>query len=130
MRRPNETVTFASACALAGVVLLASQVLAQPQPVGRDLYLHTCADCHQADMAGVPGDYPSLVHDPIANGPADVAARVVLEGTGAMPNFDAQLTDSQIAAILTYVRSSSGNNAGPVAPAVVAQVRDALAHGH
>jgi mono/diheme cytochrome c family protein len=121
---------------LAGVVILASVGLAatgiqaQQQPSGRDLYLHACADCHQANGAGEPGEYPPLVHDPLVTGAPTLGARIVLEGAGPMPNFDQQLTDAQIAAVLTYVRSSFGNNAGPVSPAVVAGVRNALAHGH
>jgi cytochrome c6 len=115
---------------LAGACLLATSASAQPQPSGRDLYLHACADCHHANGAGAPGDYPALIHDPLVTGAPTLGARIVLEGSGPMPNFDEQLTDAQIAAVLTYVRSSFGNNASAVSPATVAGVRNALAHGH
>ena len=76
-----------------------------------------------------PGDVPALIHDPVANGDPDTAARVVLGGDGPMPDFDVQLTDAQIAAVLSYVRTSFGNSAGPVSPSVVANARNAMAHG-
>jgi len=48
---------------------------------------------------------------------------VVLNGRGGMPTFKAELTNQQIASILTYVRSSWGNHAPPVTPAVVSEAR-------
>jgi cytochrome c6 len=116
----------------AGVLTLAASSFAsaQPAPPGRDLYLHACADCHQANGAGLPGEFPALAHDPLVNGAPNLGARVVLEGAGPMPNFDQQLNDAQIAAVLTYVRSSFGNRAAPVSAVVVAGVRKALATGH
>jgi len=115
--------------ALAAAWLLATAAAAQPRPSGQDIYLHACADCHQANGAGAPGEFPPLVHDPLVTGASTLGARIVLEGAGPMPNFDEQLTDTQIAAVLSYVRSSFGNNAPPVSPAVVAGVRYALTHG-
>ena len=127
--RLHATGRLAGTCALAGVWLLATVAGGQPQPSGRDIYLSNCAECHQADGAGQPGDVPALIHDRVANGPPDAAAQVVLGGDGPMPNFDAQLTDAQIAAVLSYVRTSFGNSAGPVSPSVVAAARSAMAHG-
>ena len=107
-----------------------SQAFAQAQPTGGDLYQRNCSGCHQANGAGLPGDFPSLIHDPLVTGAPTLGARIVLEGSGPMPNFDEQLTDAQIASVLSYVRSSFGNTAPPVSPAVVAGVRSALSHGH
>lgn len=116
----------------AGVLTLAvsSLAAAQPAAAGRDLYLHACADCHQPNGDGVPGAFPALAHDPIVNGAPTLGARVVLEGAGPMPDFDNQLTDAQIAAVLSYVRASFGNKAPPVPAAVVTSVRTKLAQGH
>jgi len=50
-------------------------------------------------------------------------AAVVLNGRGGMPTFKADLTDAQIAAALTYVRSAWGNHAPAIEPATVAAVR-------
>ena len=127
--RHITTRCLAGACALAGIWLAATVAGGQPQPSGRDIYQHACAECHQANGAGQPGDVPALIHDPVANGDPDTAARVVLGGDGPMPDFDVQLTDAQIAAVLSYVRTSFGNSAGPVSPSVVANARNAMAHG-
>ena len=118
------------AIALIAAGCAASQALAQAQPTGRDLYLRNCSGCHQANGAGLPGDFPPLIHDPLVTGAPTLGARIVLEGSGPMPNFDEQLTDAQIASVLSYVRSSFGNTAPAVSPALVAGVRSALAHGH
>jgi cytochrome c6 len=119
-----------SLMAAGGLMLSAgSAAVAQPAAAGRDLYLHACAECHQANGAGSPGDIPALVHDPIVNGAPTLGARVVLEGAGPMPNFDQQFSDAQIAAVLTYVRSSFGNSAPAVSTATVAGVRKTLATG-
>jgi len=46
---------------------------------------------------------------------------------GAMPAWGANLTDRKIAAVLSYVRSEWGNNAGEVTPEQVASVRKEVA---
>jgi len=46
---------------------------------------------------------------------------------GGMPNFAEDLSDAQVASILSYVRSSFGNTAPPLDAAVVASVRSQAA---
>ena len=46
---------------------------------------------------------------------------------GAMPTFGSQLSDAEIAAVLTYVRGQWGNKAGPVGAALVSTQRAATA---
>jgi mono/diheme cytochrome c family protein len=43
-----------------------------------------------------------------------------------MPAFDWRLNDAQVAAVLTYIRNSWGNAAGPVSSGVVASERMSL----
>jgi mono/diheme cytochrome c family protein len=50
-------------------------------------------------------------------------ARLVLNGRGGMPAFRNSLSDDQLAAIITYVRSAWGNKAPPVTAATVAAAR-------
>ena len=52
-------------------------------------------------------------------------AYLVTHGRGGMPNFSDDLDDKQIAAILTYVRTSWGNAAPALDPAAVAAARGA-----
>lgn len=107
---------------------------------GEQLY-QRCATCHQANGQGMPGSFPPLAGSPFATA-ADpsVPIRVVLrglqgpltvEGTrydGVMPAYGTgvPMTDDEVAAVLTYVRSSWGNSASAVTPQQVAETRSAL----
>lgn len=101
--------------------------------VGQEVYGANCAGCHQANGEGTPGVFPPLKGDPVTVGAPEEHIRVVLKGmsgvaingvsyAAAMPAW-AQLTDEQIAAVVTYERSSWGNDAGLVEPAQVAAAR-------
>lgn len=104
-------------------------------PDGATLYASRCAACHQPQGQGLAGAFPPLAGSPWPTGAEEVAARIVLHGltgpidvlgssyNGAMPAFADQLSDAEIAAVLTHVRGHFGNTAGPVAPAQVAAVR-------
>jgi cytochrome c6 len=113
---------------LASAVLWGGAVQAQaPAPAdGKSLFAKNCAACHQANGRGIPGAFPALVASPVAIGPADAAAEVLLKGRGGMPDFSTSLDDADIAAVLTYARSSWGNRAPPIAGAEVATRRAAL----
>lgn len=82
-----------------------------------------CAACHQEDGKGIEGAFPALAGDPFVLGKPEQVIQVVLEGRGGMPTFREDLTDGQIAAAITHVRTSWGNGAAPVSPAQVAMLR-------
>ncbi len=106
----------------AGLALTASLSIAAPSladPAGAQVFSDSCAACHQAEGQGVPGAFPALAGDTFVQGAPDQAAGVVLHGRGGMPSFANDLSDDQIAQVLTYVRSSWGNKAGPIPTAVV-----------
>ena len=119
-----------SMLAVACACLWSSAAQAQaptPTPAdGKTLFAKNCAACHQANGRGIPGAFPALVASPVAIGPADEAAEVLLKGRGGMPDFSASLNDADIAAVLTYARSSWGNRAPPIAGAEIAMRRAAL----
>ena len=108
------------------------------QASGATLYSTLCAACHQASGTGLPGVFPPLAGSDWVNGKDSTLAAIVLHGingqltvngaafSGAMPSFKAQLSDEQVAAVLSHVRSAWGNASPPVAPQTVARVRDAL----
>jgi mono/diheme cytochrome c family protein len=78
-----------------------------------------CAACHQADGRGLPALAPPLSGSAVVNGPASALIDVVLHGRDVDPAYPsmpplAGLSDDQLAAILTYVRTSWGNAAPPV----------------
>ena len=97
-----------------------------------------CQTCHQADGKGVPNAFPPLAGSEIATGPSEVPIAIVLHGlqgpltvhgttyNGQMAAWG-QFSDDDIAATLTYVRSSWGNAAPAVTAAEVAAVRAATA---
>ncbi len=90
---------------------------------GRALFAANCSACHQPAGQGIAGAFPALAGNAFVQGAPSVAAATVLNGRGGMPSFKADLSDAQIAAILSFVRQSWGNTAGPVAEADVAAGR-------
>ncbi|HEY9856482.1 MAG TPA: c-type cytochrome [Stenomitos sp.] len=101
---------------------------------GAALYSANCASCHQATGQGMAGTFPPLAGSEIPNGPAADHIKIVLHGksgpitvkgqqyNGAMPPFP-QLSDDEIAAILTYERTNWGNKGSAVTPAEVKALR-------
>lgn len=83
---------------------------------GEKLYASNCAACHMANGQGIPGTFAALAGSPIANGPKAAHIDIVLNGKPGtlMQAFGRQLKDQELAAILTYERTSWGNNAGEV----------------
>jgi mono/diheme cytochrome c family protein len=116
-------VRLAPVIAASGFALAAGPALAQAD--GATLFLENCSACHQAHGQGVAGAFPALAGDAFVQGDPRQIAALLLHGRGGMPNFSADLSDAQIAAILTYVRASFGNHAGPVDVAAVAAQRSA-----
>jgi mono/diheme cytochrome c family protein len=99
--------------------------------VGREVYQNICQACHQPDGRGQDKVAPSLVGSELALAPAEVTARILLNGkegpVGLMPPLGAALSDDQLAAALTYVRREWGQTGAPVDPATVKAVRTAVA---
>ncbi|MBQ5942099.1 cytochrome c [Massilia sp. AB1] len=93
---------------------------------GKRIYDAQCVDCHGADGKGKQPAYPPLAGNrAVTLSPAVNAIRLVLNGgfppgtTGnprpyGMPPYGHELSDAQVAAVLTYVRASWGNAAPPV----------------
>ncbi|MEO8280946.1 MAG: cytochrome c [Ideonella sp.] len=102
---------------------------------GTAVFAARCAACHQATGQGLPGVFPPLVASEWVTGKEHTLAAIVLHGingkltvkgnayNGAMPAFKDQLQDAEIAAVLTHVRNSWGNQAEAVTAETVAQVR-------
>lgn len=86
-------------------------------------FTDNCAACHQGDGKGIPGAFPALAGSKLVTGPPAGPIQVVLNGRGGMPAFKGDLTDAQVATILTAVRASWGNTAPAITPAQVAALR-------
>lgn len=119
----------------AGLAAQAAPKPVDPMVLGKRIY-NNCVTCHQADGEGVEGAFPPLARSEWVLGDEDALARILLHGlegpitvlgkpyNSEMPAWQ-QLKDEQIAAVLTYIRASWGNNAPAVAPETVARVREA-----
>jgi cytochrome c oxidase subunit 2 len=91
--------------------------LAELMERGKKAYDGTCQACHQATGAGVPNAFPSLVGSKVVLGSKDEQIKLVLQGrkgtfmkTSEMPS-QASLSDTEIAAAITYTRNTWGNKA-------------------
>jgi len=82
--------------------------------LGETTYVAKCAACHQVNGEGLPPAFPALKGSAIATGPVEGHISIVVngkQGTG-MAAYGAQLTDAEMAAVITYERNAWGNNAG------------------
>ena len=96
---------------------------------GQQMFLDNCSACHQPTGKGVKGAFPPLAGSPFVQGDPKAVMTTVLNGRGGMPAFKDDLIDADLAAILTYVRSSWGNNASAIKPADVSAARAAAKAG-
>jgi len=92
---------------------------------GKTVYESTCAVCHKPDGTGMPPVIHSIKGSPIANGPVAAHINIVMNGKPgtAMQAFKDQLSDEQLAAVITYERNSFGNTGGVVQPSDIAKAR-------
>jgi len=103
---------------------------------GKQLFGAKCAACHQASGLGVAGVFPPLSGAEWVLGSEKVLISLLLHGIqgeievkgnvykGVMPAFGT-LSDDEIAAVLTYIRSDWGNQAMPIGAAAVKAQREA-----
>jgi cytochrome c oxidase subunit 2 len=81
---------------------------------GEQVYNTNCAACHQANGAGIPPAFPALKDSAIALGPVDKHIEIVVNGVAgsAMQAYGGQLSDVDMAAVITYERNAWGNDTG------------------
>ena len=81
---------------------------------GEKVYGAHCAACHQASGAGLPGIFPAISGSEVATGPLDEHVKMILNGKPgtAMAAFRNQLSDEELAAVITYQRNALGNSVG------------------
>ena len=99
---------------------------AELQTRGEKVYAASCAACHQASGKGMPPAFPALDGSKIATGDKKAHIDIVLKGKPgtAMSAFAKQLSDTDIAAVVTYERNAWGNKTGDaVQPAEVQAAR-------
>jgi mono/diheme cytochrome c family protein len=106
--------------------------------VGKAIYVDNCSACHRSNGEGLPGMFPPLKGDAtVQDREPTTIIRLILNGVHAvatdskptqlsMPAFDWKLSDDQIAALATYIRSSWGNSASAVSSSDVKSMRQSV----
>ena len=81
---------------------------------GESVYAGNCAACHGPTGAGIPGVFPPIANSPIATGDIAEHVNLVMNGKSgtAMAAYKTQLSDVDLAAVITFERNSFGNSAG------------------
>lgn len=104
-------------------------------PRAAKIYEDQCADCHGKDGQGQPGAYPALAANRavLMDKPNNAVLTVLYGGFApatvhnprpfGMPPYLLSLSDAEVAAVLTHVRSSWGNHATGVSELQVQQIR-------
>ena len=124
---------------LLATILVASAVASRAEAQdGKALYAR-CTACHQENGKGIANAFPPLAGSSWVTGPASRPIAIVLHGlqgplkvgtatyNGVMIAYGTgqPMTDAEVAAVVTYIRTSWGNKASAVTAAQVAQVRAA-----
>ena len=103
---------------------------------GKQLFTAHCVACHQATGKGLPGVFPPLDGSEWVHGDERTLANILLHGItgeievagatykGAMPGFS-QLSDAELAAVASYVRSSWSNKSEAIKPELFEKERKA-----
>lgn len=84
---------------------------------GEEAYNRSCSGCHMITGEGIPGVFPSMVGSTVTTGDTiNKHLDVVVNGVAgsAMQAFGGQLSEVDLAAIITYERNAWGNNTGDV----------------
>lgn len=120
--------------ALLGLVLTSARAEAQAAD-GARVYATVCSSCHQATGLGVPGAFPPVSESEWVTGDEARLVKIILHGVtgeidvageifaGMMPPWGGALSDAEIAAVATYVRSNFGNEAPAVTTQTVQKIR-------
>ncbi|HIA43663.1 MAG TPA: cytochrome c oxidase subunit II [Gammaproteobacteria bacterium] len=78
---------------------------------GQGVYLKNCVACHQANGQGLPPVFPSLEGSQIVMRDKARNIEILMEGVqgAAMQDFSKQLSEVDIASVITYTRDSWSN---------------------
>jgi mono/diheme cytochrome c family protein len=114
---------------------LGQQPAAAPEARGDQVFAGVCQPCHQAHGFGIPGQYPPLAGSDWLLEDHETPVRILLHGVAGpivvkgrpynnrMPAFHDKLSNEEIAAVITWVRTQWGNSAPAVTSAQVDSIR-------
>ena len=132
-----------TACAKSNTSTTADQSPSAAAPVataaaasaGQTAYTANCASCHQANGKGLTGSFPPLAGNPTISGDPKKVIHIVKYGlsgkimvgpdsfNGIMPPWGSQLSDSTLADVITFIRTSWGNKGSAVTTAQVTAIK-------
>ena len=120
-----------------GAKSVSVKTVAEHVKAGKELYGRTCLACHQSEGQGIPGAFPPLAKSDFLNANPGRAINAVLHGLSGEITVNGKkfnnvmtsqnLTDDEVASVLTYVYDSWGNNKTVVTPAMVKNLRGKVA---
>ncbi|NIE63130.1 c-type cytochrome [Burkholderia sp. Ax-1719] len=137
---PNADAQGAASAQLpkGAITTTAKLTAAQNLTLGERLYVDNCSACHFVNGKGAPRVFPHLDGATVVNATdPDGLLNVILKGAQTpstekapsvlpMPGFASRLSDEEIAALATFVRSGWSNHADPVETSQVAKARNSL----
>jgi mono/diheme cytochrome c family protein len=103
---------------------------------GKQIYAAKCVACHQPTGAGLAGVFPPLAASEWVLGDDKTLINILLHGVngemvvkgntynGAMPAWKS-MTDDELAAVMSYIRSDWGNQGAPITAEAVRAQREA-----
>lgn len=117
-------------------VIIAEKTLPEKIEHGKIVYGSTCFACHQAEGQGITGVFPPLANADYLNEDVNRAIQVVLFGKSGEITVNGEkynnimpkqnLTDEEVADVLTYIYNSWGNNKTEITPQMVAEVKNSI----
>jgi len=99
------------------------------------LYATNCSGCHGTNGQGAVNIAPPLAKNPYVTGDPKRVVRAVASGligpvkergmtwSGSMPPWRGTLSDAELAAVISYIRTSWGNKSTPVTASLVSSIR-------
>ena len=103
---------------------------------GASSFVANCSSCHGAEGSGIKGAFPPLNGSAVVQGDKETLTKILLHGlqgqvtvmgsqyNGTMPSFGGVLSDEEISATLTYVRSMPDNTSGGISAGEVNKIRN------
>ncbi|WP_458783155.1 cytochrome c oxidase subunit II [Vibrio vulnificus] len=127
----NKKIELAEAKQAAASALTQTLSLDELMAQGEAIYSARCAVCHQANGMGIPGAFPAIKGSAIATGDRDKHIDIVLNGKAgtAMQAFANQLSEQEIASVVTYQRNAFGNDTGDAVQAADVNAHRAQSRG-
>src|SRR5690606_27338555 len=108
--------------------------LAERIEMGKQVYSQTCVACHQMNGEGLPNAFPPLAKSDYLNEDVNRAIDIVLNGMSGEITVNGNkynsvmtaqnITDEEIANVLTYIYNNWDNNKTEVTPEMVKAVRN------